>query len=67
MPDTPIYVSSYHPVHRRQTRANEIDIWPYAARVGESIPTVPFGLKGGPVVMLDLESTYTTAIEATGL
>jgi hypothetical protein len=67
MPDTPIYVSGYHPVRRRKPRGNEIDIWPHAATVGLPIPSVPLGLKGGPVVMLDLEGTYTAAIEATGL
>lgn len=67
MPVSPIYVSGYRPVHRRGTHANEIEIWPYAAAVGQPIPAVPLGLRGGPVVVLDLEGTYTAAIEATGL
>jgi hypothetical protein len=67
MTDTPTYVSGYRPVHRRATNANEIEVWPYPAVVGEAIPAVPFGLRGGPVVVLDLEGTYTAAIEATGL
>ena len=67
MPDTPTYVSGYRPIHRRETHANEIEIWPYAAAVGQPIPAVPLGLRGGPVVVLDLEGTYTAAIEATGL
>jgi hypothetical protein len=67
MPDTPIYVSGYRPVHRRESGANEIEVWPYAATVGQAIPAVPLGLRGGPVVMLDLEGTYTAAIDATGL
>lgn len=67
MPDTPIYVSGYRPVHRRGTHANEIEVWPYAAVVGQPVPPVPLGLRGGPVVLLDLEATYTAAIDATGL
>ena len=67
MPDTPIYVSGYRPLHRRETHANEIEIWPYAAVVGEPLPAVPLGLRGGPVVLLDLEGTYSAAIDATGL
>jgi hypothetical protein len=67
VPDTPIYVSGYRPVHRRETHANEIEVWHYAAVVGQPVPAVPLGLRGGPVVLLDLEGTYTAAIEATGL
>ncbi|MBY0458893.1 MAG: DUF4058 family protein, partial [Gemmataceae bacterium] len=65
--DTPIYVSGYRPVHRRDTRANELEVWPYAATIGGLVPAVPLGLRGGPVVLLNLEGTYTAAIEATGL
>jgi hypothetical protein len=67
MADAPTYVSGYRPVHRRTSSANEIEIWPYPVTVGRPVPTVPFGLRGGPVVMLDLDGTYTAAIEATGL
>lgn len=67
MPDTPVYVSGYRPVHRRDSHANEIEVWPYAATVGQPLPAVPLGLRGGPVILLDLEATYTAAIEATGL
>lgn len=67
MSDIPTYVSGYRPVHRRDTHANEIEVWPYAAVVGQPVPAVPLGLRGGPVVLLDLEATYTAAIEAIGL
>jgi hypothetical protein len=67
MSDTPTYVSGYRPVHRRETGANEIEVWPYPTAVGQPIPAVPLGLRGGPVVLLDLEGTYTAAVEATGL
>ena len=67
MPETPTYVSGYRPVHRPTTDVSEIEIWPYAVTVGQTIPAVPLGLRRGPVVLLDLEGTYTAAIEATGL
>jgi hypothetical protein len=67
MADAPIYVSGYRPVHRPATGANEIEVWPYAAAIGQPVPAVPLGLRGGPVIVLDLEGTYTAAIEATGL
>lgn len=67
MPNTPTYVSGYRPVHRRESSADEIEVWPYAAAVGQPVPAVPLGLLGGPVVLLDLEATYTAAIDAIGL
>lgn len=67
MPDTPTYVSGYRPVHRRKTHVNEMEIWPYAATIGQPIPAVPFGLRGGPVVVLDLEGTYIDATHTAGM
>lgn len=67
MADAATYVSGYRAVHRPANGANEIEVWPYAAPVGAPVPAVPLGLRGGPVVLLDLEATYTAAIEATGL
>jgi hypothetical protein len=67
MRDTPIYVSGYRAVYCQASDVSEIEIWPYAAEVGQVIPAVPLGLRRGPVVLLDLEGTYTAAIEATGL
>lgn len=67
MPASPTYVSGYRPVHRRKIHTNEIELWPYIATVGQSIPAVPFGLRGGPVIVLDLEGTYSAAIDASGL
>lgn len=58
-------VAGYHPVHRRAE--NVIDLWAYPARLGDPIPAVPLGLRGGPTIVLDLEGTYTDAIRSTGL
>lgn len=67
MADAPNYATGYRPVRRPKSNKNELEIWAFPVHVGETLPVVPFGLKGGPVVMLDLEATYTAAIEATGL
>lgn len=65
--DCPTYVAGYRPIHRRDSGANEIEVWPYPAVIGQPIPSVPFGLRGGPTIVLDLEATYAAAIESTGL
>lgn len=59
------YVAGYRPV-AAETGA-VIEVWPYRAAVGAAIPDVPLGLRDGPVLLLDLEGTYTAALEATGL
>jgi len=67
LPDAPTYVAAYRPVHRRTREANEIEIWPYPARVGQPIPSAPLALRGGPLVVLPLELTYTEACRDLGL
>jgi hypothetical protein len=42
-------------------------MWPSSLNVGDTIPKVPFGLRGGPILMLDLEATYNEALHAGGL
>lgn len=61
----PTYTASYRPVHREER--NEIDVWPYPAAVGATLPAAPFALRGGPTLVLDLEATYTEAIRDLGL
>ena len=63
--DPPNYVASYRPV-RREGR-NEMDAWPYALEVGSPLPAAPFALRGGPLLMLDLETPYTEAVHDLGL
>ncbi|WP_227254657.1 DUF4058 family protein [Frigoriglobus tundricola] len=64
-PTPPNYVTAYRPVRRADR--NEIDIWPYAVAVGSPLPSVPFSLRRGPTVVVDLESTYTEAVHDLGL
>ncbi len=59
------YVAGYRPVHRGQR--NEIDLWPYPVAVGSPIPAVPFALRTGPTLVLDLEGTSTEAVNVLGL
>jgi hypothetical protein len=68
LPDpTPTFVTGYRPVHRRESGRNEIEVWPYTAEVGRPLPSVPLGLRNGPVLQLDLEATYTEALADSGL
>lgn len=68
LPDKqPIYATSYRPVHRRGDGRDEIEVWSYPLTVGQPIPAVPFGLRRGPTLSLDLEGTYTAALADSGL
>jgi len=61
----PTYVSSYAPVHG--PAGNAADVWAVPAPVGEPIPTLPLHLRRGPVVLPELEATYTEALADSGL
>jgi hypothetical protein len=54
-----LYAVAYRPT-RRQER-NEIDVWPAALAVNGALPVLPLGLLGGPMVPVDLETTYMLA------
>jgi len=60
LPDVPTYVAGYRPT--RDGDRWTIDMWPYVAPVGAVVPTVPLALKGGPLVPVDLEGTYSAAL-----
>jgi hypothetical protein len=55
-----LYAVAYHPV-RRDPGGDQIDIWPMPLTLGEPLPTLPLTLRGGPIVPIDLEITYTEA------
>lgn len=63
--DTAIYATAYKPVRRDSDQA--IDIWMFPLQVGNGLPALPLGLRGGPFILLDLESTYTEARKASKL
>jgi hypothetical protein len=54
-----LYGVSYHPARREQ--GDFVDLWPVPLAVGEDLPTMPLALRGGPVVPLELEVTYSEA------
>lgn len=64
LPEEPLYAAGYGPV-RRQAR-NLVDLWPKALALGQPLPPVPFHLRGGPTIPLDLEGTYTEALADSG-
>jgi len=53
------YVAGYRPL--RVGDKWTIDMWPYSVPVGSKLPPVPLALKGGPLIPIDLEATYTEA------
>lgn len=60
MGETATYLSGYRPT-RTEDRLT-INMWPYPAAVGSPLPDVPLALKGGPVIAIDFETTYTQAL-----
>jgi hypothetical protein len=59
------YATAYRPL-RRQEKSG-IDAWLLPLAVGASLPVIPFALRGGPVIPLDLEATYTDACQRSRL
>jgi Protein of unknown function (DUF4058) len=58
--ESALYGVAYHPV-RRDPGGDQIDIWPVPLAIGQPLATLPLALRGGPVVPLDLELTYSEA------
>lgn len=63
--ETSIYATAYKPIRRETEQA--IDIWRFPLKISSELPIVPLGLRGGPFVRLDLESTYAEARKASKL
>ncbi len=62
--DQRTYVAAYRPVLRPKRTA--IDMWPFAAEIGEPIPSVPLPIRGGPLLPMDIEKIYTDALADNG-
>ncbi len=54
----PLWAASYRPAH--QEDGNHLQIWLQELTIGQPLPTIPFWLKDGPCVKLDLEASYAT-------
>jgi Protein of unknown function (DUF4058) len=60
-PTSDLWAASYRPW---QTGAQtNLEIWHRALAVGASLPTLPFWLKNGPCIKLDLEVTYMRTLQ----
>jgi hypothetical protein len=42
-------------------------MWPYPVAVGAPLPAAPLALRRGPLVLVDLEATYSEAVRDLGL
>ncbi len=51
-----LYAAAYHPIPGED--ASRLEVWQEALAVGESLPTLPLWLRGGPRVPLALEPVY---------
>jgi hypothetical protein len=52
----PLYAVSYRPVPREEL--TDLNVWEEGLAIGQPLPTMPFWLKAGPCLRLDLEATY---------
>lgn len=53
------YAVAYRP--SRQLTGDQIEIWPIALAIGNTLPTLPLGLRNAMIVPVDLEATYSEA------
>jgi hypothetical protein len=56
-----LYGAAYRPLRRSQ--ADEIDVWRSQLALGQSLPTLPLGLRGDLVIPVDFEATYAEACQ----
>ncbi len=62
--EPPCYVAAYRP---NPWNTSHIDVWPFAASIGAPIPSVPLPLREGPSILVDLEATYSAALDDHGI
>jgi hypothetical protein len=61
-----LYSVAYRPL-RTESAGDQIEIRPVALGLGETLPTMPLALRDGPLVLVDLEATYTRTRHRTML
>lgn len=59
------YAVAYRP--SRQPSGDQIEIWPKTLSLGDSLPTLPLGLRNAGVVRVDLDETYSEACRRSKL
>jgi hypothetical protein len=59
------YAVAYRP--SRQPSGDQVEVWPKALTLGESLPELPLSLRNAGIVPVDLESTYSEARERSRL
>jgi hypothetical protein len=63
--ETSLYAVAYRPARREA--GDQIDCWPTPLGVGQPLPVLPLGLRGGPTLPLNLEATYMEARQRSRL
>jgi hypothetical protein len=60
-PPSELWAAAYRP-WQTQEQTN-LQIWHQALALGALLPTLPFWLKNGPCIKLDLEATYQRTLQ----
>lgn len=60
-PTSNLWAASYRPWQTGEQA--RLEIWHQALAVGAPLPTLPFWLKNGPCIKLDLEATYMRTLQ----
>ncbi len=60
-PTSDLWAASYRPWHLGDQTS--LEIWHHSMAVGAPLPTLPFWLKNGPCIKLDLEATYMRTLQ----
>jgi hypothetical protein len=55
-----LYAVAYRPMHS-ESASNQIELWTLPMAIGDTLPTLPLWLCGGPVLPIELEGTYKEA------
>jgi hypothetical protein len=60
-PTSDLWAASYRPW--QEGEQTNLEIWHYPLALGAPLPTLPFWLKGGPCIKLDLDATYMRTLQ----
>ncbi|HZV04073.1 MAG TPA: DUF4058 family protein [Gemmataceae bacterium] len=59
-PPPSLYTVAYRPL-RTEAEGDQIELRPAPLQLGGALPTMPLALRGGPIISVELERTYTMA------